>query len=247
MSLMFLLYVLGIVVVSLIVSLVILRFLESYFLKSFKDLDASFVKKNLRSIRMFILISILLVGIYFIIREFPMLSAYLTHIDMLFFSTWTICCGYVIYRIIGLSLRSFSYRTKISKSTIDVIYKFSKWTIVLIVILILLRIFGILKNVIYIITLVIGTLIFLAFAGWSIIGNITAGIVLMIWKPFEIGDYIEIIPENITGKVEDITLMFVRIVTEKGEVINIPNTLLIQRFIRKVSKDILHNKHIHQA
>jgi small-conductance mechanosensitive channel len=79
---------------------------------------------------------------------------------------------------------------------------------------------------------IIGTIIFLAFAGWSILGNIAAGIVLMIWRPFEIGHNIEIIPEGFSGEVIDINMMFTKLRTENEEVLSIPNTLVLQKFIK---------------
>lgn len=73
-------------------------------------------------------------------------------------------------------------------------------------------------------------------AVWSILGNILAALVLMIWKPFRIGDEITILPEEITGKAMEINLFFTKIETEDGNVISIPNTQIMQKFIKVIHK-----------
>ncbi|NPB01140.1 MAG: mechanosensitive ion channel [Crenarchaeota archaeon] len=183
-------------------------------------------------IRKPLLTSIIMIGIFLSLQNITIIKQYMTYITTVFLMIWTVLGGYITVRTVEAVIDTFHLRLKIPKSSIEVIKKLVKWLILLIVMLVILHILNILKNVIAITMLIIGTLVFLAFAGWSIMGNVTAGIVLMIWKPFKIGDRVEIIPENIVGKVEDITLMFTRIRTEQGDEVYIPNTLLMQKIIK---------------
>src|SRR5215470_2384747 len=69
-------------------------------------------------------------------------------------------------------------------------------------------------------------------ATWTMISNITASFFIAFWRPFHLGDNIEILPENLTGRVIDSNLMFVVIRETGGAVIQIPNNLFFQKMFR---------------
>lgn len=70
------------------------------------------------------------------------------------------------------------------------------------------------------------------FAAWSMLSNIFAAVLLLILRPLGIGDKVGVMPENISGKVTDIGMIFTRIESDEGDAVNIPNSLLMQRFIK---------------
>lgn len=74
------------------------------------------------------------------------------------------------------------------------------------------------------------------FAQWSLLSNITSGIILFFNHSVRIGDYIVIMEGKdyvIEGKVIDIGLFFVTIHTEGEEELTLPNNVFIQKSIRK--------------
>lgn len=73
-------------------------------------------------------------------------------------------------------------------------------------------------------------------ATWTMISNITASFFIAFWRPFHLGDTIEMLPENLRGRVIDRSLMFVVIRENSGTVIQIPNNLFFQKMF-KVSSD----------
>jgi len=68
------------------------------------------------------------------------------------------------------------------------------------------------------------------FAQWSILSNITSGIILFFSFPFKIGDFIFIHDKDfpIEAKIEDIGAFHVYLKTKKGEIIVYPNNLMLQ-------------------
>ena len=68
------------------------------------------------------------------------------------------------------------------------------------------------------------------FAQWSILSNITAGIILFFNHPLKIGDNISILDKDypIEGKVTDITLFFIHIKTEEQQ-LTIPNSVVLYK------------------
>lgn len=80
------------------------------------------------------------------------------------------------------------------------------------------------------ITTVVGVAMF---AQWSILSNITSGVILFFSFPFRIGDSIKIHDKDfpITAEIEDIGAFHVSLRTEDGEMIVYPNNLLFQKGI----------------
>lgn len=68
-------------------------------------------------------------------------------------------------------------------------------------------------------------------AVWSLIGNILAGMLIYFTSPFKVDDYIEILPEKISGTVLAINSFFTVLENEDEGFVNIPNSMFFQRFI----------------
>lgn len=71
------------------------------------------------------------------------------------------------------------------------------------------------------------------FAQWSLLSNITAGIVMYFSAPFRIGDHIRMLDKDfmIEAVIENIRTFYTHIRTEEGEVIVIPNNLFLQKMV----------------
>ena len=69
------------------------------------------------------------------------------------------------------------------------------------------------------------------FAQWSILSNITSGIIMFFIFPYKIGDYIKVHDKehNYEGIIDDIKTFHVIIKTDKGETITYPNSLILQK------------------
>lgn len=70
-------------------------------------------------------------------------------------------------------------------------------------------------------------------AQWSILSNITAGLILFFNHPLKLGDNIKIIEKDliIQGKIDDITFFFVHIKTPENERITLSNSMILQKTI----------------
>ena len=70
-------------------------------------------------------------------------------------------------------------------------------------------------------------------AQWSILSNITSGIILFFYFPFKIGDVIFIHDKDfpIEAEIEDIRAFYVFLKDKEGQMIVYPNNLLLQKGI----------------
>lgn len=71
------------------------------------------------------------------------------------------------------------------------------------------------------------------FAQWSVLSNITAGIIMFFTAPFRIGDRIHILDKDlpIIATILNIDTFYTHIRTDDNELIVIPNNLFLQKIV----------------
>lgn len=77
------------------------------------------------------------------------------------------------------------------------------------------------------------------FAQWSILSNITAGIIMFFNAPFHVGDRIHILDKDIPiiATIENIQTFYTHIRTDDDELIVIPNNLFLQKTVSMMKKE----------
>lgn len=71
------------------------------------------------------------------------------------------------------------------------------------------------------------------FAQWSILSNITAGIIIYFSAPYKIGDKIQIMDKDmpVTARIESINTFYTHLRTDEGGINIFPNSLLLQKAV----------------
>ncbi|RDI14359.1 mechanosensitive ion channel domain-containing protein [Flavobacterium sp. AG291] len=136
--------------------------------------------------------------------------------------------GYIVKRLIKRYARS----AELSEHRTNLIAKYINFFIMIFYIIIIIAIWGLQAELIF--TYISGALTVIGvafFAQWSILSNITSGIILFFSFPFRIGDVIKVHDKDfpIEGQIEDIKAFHTLIKTRDGEVITYPNNLLLQK------------------
>ncbi|HET8839616.1 MAG TPA: mechanosensitive ion channel domain-containing protein [Flavobacteriaceae bacterium] len=77
------------------------------------------------------------------------------------------------------------------------------------------------------------------FAIWSILSNITSGIIMFFNFPYKIGDRIKIHDKDfpLDAIIEDIRAFHLHLRTHEGELVTYPNNLMLQKAVSLVEKD----------
>ncbi len=72
------------------------------------------------------------------------------------------------------------------------------------------------------------------FAQWSHLSNITSGVIIFLSTSTRIGDNIQIMDKDfdLQGEIFDIGLMFFKIRNAEGEIISLPNNVVLQKAIK---------------
>ena len=79
------------------------------------------------------------------------------------------------------------------------------------------------------------------FAVWSILSNVTSGIIMFFNFPYKIGDKIEIHDKDFPIKaiIEDIRAFQLHLRLDNGDLVTYPNNFLLQKAVTLVEKDAL--------
>jgi len=123
--------------------------------------------------------------------------------------------------------------TGIEKRT-NLVIKYINLLVNILALISLIVIWGVQKNDILITLSSIATVVGVAmFAQWSILSNITSGIILFFSFPFKIGDVIKVHDKDflVEGEIIDINAFHTDLLTKDGERIVYPNNLLLQKGI----------------
>jgi len=133
--------------------------------------------------------------------------------------------------IVAKLVRSFAKRSQTIEKRTRLVIKYIHLLMNIIAIVALIIIWGVQTKDIFIVLSSITTVVGVAmFAQWSILSNITSGIILFFSFPFKIGDFILIHDKDfpIEAEIEDIGAFHVYLKTKKGEIIVYPNNLMLQ-------------------
>ena len=152
--------------------------------------------------------------------------------------------AFLILFIFGQLLKLYAKRTQqklqIKKSRYFMMKRIISLLSMFLFFILLFFIWGInLKNLWASLTAVLAMIAIAFFAVWSLIGNILAGVIIFFTSPFKINNHIEIMPDEIRGKVLAINAFFTLLTDENDNYISIPNSLFFQRVIKNYkSKNI---------
>lgn len=156
----------------------------------------------------------------------------------LFFSAGVLTAAFVIPHIISYYIKQLEQAKHIDDARINFLIKLIRSVFLISAILVVTLLWGMnIKNIWMLITSVFGIVAIGFFAVWSILSNVVCGFLLLFSEPFKIGDWVEIMPDAIKGKVVDMKLFFVVIKSQEQNSIHVPNNVLFQKYIVKLANE----------
>ena len=153
----------------------------------------------------------------------------------LIYSIAILVAAFFIRLVISGSLRKIRIKFDFQKSRIIAINKIITILIYMTAITIISFIWGVSDEQFLLFVSSFLTVLGIAFfAQWSILSNITAGVILFVNYPVKIGDTITIMEKDndIIGEIKDIGAFFITLQTKKGDFISLPNSQILQKMIK---------------
>ena len=138
----------------------------------------------------------------------------------------------ILRYLVNTIIDNIGKTSEFAESRTQLVKKYIDYFIYMLALLVIISIWGIKPEQIFLFISSVLTVIGVAFfAQWSILSNITAGIILFFSSPFKIGNVIKIMDKDYTieAKIIDIRSFYTLLKTAKGEEITFPNNLLLQK------------------
>lgn len=125
-------------------------------------------------------------------------------------------------------------KTQLQRARRKIIIKAIQLIITIASVILLAAIWGLKQNQIAVFASTLLTALGIGFfATWSLLSNITSSIILFFNHPLKMGDTIKIFDKDypFEGQVTELTYFFIHLRTKEGEVITIPNSLILQKSV----------------
>lgn len=148
----------------------------------------------------------------------------------------------VISFILRQIIKKLGRRTGINEARVLLIGRYINVTLLLIALLILLFILGVeFEDLAVVFSSVFAVIGIALFAIWSILSNVTSGIIMFFSFPYKVGDKIEIHDKDypIQGIIEDIRAFQLHLRLDNGDLVTYPNNLMLQKAVTLVQKDAI--------
>ncbi|MFV9550675.1 mechanosensitive ion channel domain-containing protein [Algibacter sp. PT7-4] len=162
--------------------------------------------------------------------------------DELIISTIILISLFIIRYIIHFTITKVARKNEINDARIRLIRRYITVTILVIALLIESFVFGTeFKEIAVIFSSIFAVIGIALFAIWSILSNITSGIIMFFNFPYKVGDKISIHDKDfpITAIIEDIRAFQLHLRVENGDLVTYPNNLILQKAVTLVEKDAI--------
>lgn len=147
---------------------------------------------------------------------------------------------YLILRVlINRSIDKIVASNKASKTRGKIVKKAINITAIAVVLAIIFSIFGVDRSeLVVFVGSVLAVIGIALFAQWSILSNITAGVIIFFYHSVKLDDKLIIMDKDyeVEGRISDIGLFFVILKTSEKERISIPNSVFLYKMIKKKSE-----------
>lgn len=140
---------------------------------------------------------------------------------------WLAVAFSVAAAIARLVRRSLSTTRRMSRLLADFLSGAAFWLILLVSIMIVLSAHGI--NLTPLLAAFGGASFVVAFATQSTLSNLASGMLLMITRPFDIGDKVDV--AGVSGKIQNVSMVSTNIQSNDGQMIVVPNKMVWENVI----------------
>jgi small-conductance mechanosensitive channel len=149
---------------------------------------------------------------------------------------------FVIRTIIVISVKRIGKRSGTTEARANLIGRYVTATLILVALLIEAFILGAETGDITLLFSSVFAVIGIAlFAVWSILSNVTSGVIMFFSFPYKVGDKIKIHDKDypIEAIIEDIRAFQLLLREDNGDLVTYPNNLILQKAVTLIKKDAL--------
>jgi len=148
----------------------------------------------------------------------------------------------ILWLILRFSLKKIGKKSNINSARVNLIIRYTTVTLFLLALLIESFIFGVrFEDLAVVFSSVFAVIGIAMFAIWSILSNVTSGIIMFFSFPYKVGDKIQIHDKDfpIEAIIEDISAFQLHLRLDNGNLVTYPNNLILQKAVTLIKKDAI--------
>jgi len=165
-----------------------------------------------------------------------------THQSQIIYSAIVLIVLFFIRTLIVLSVKRIGKRSGTTEARANLIGRYVTVTLILIALLIEAYILGVRTSDLTLIFSSVFAVIGIGlFAVWSILSNVTSGVIMFFSFPYKVGDKIKIHDKDypVEAIIEDIRAFQLILREDNGDLITYPNNLILQKAVTLIQKNAL--------
>jgi MscS family membrane protein len=148
----------------------------------------------------------------------------------------------IVRFILTFLITKISRKNGINLARIHLINRYVSVSLFLIALIIIPFVFGTdVHDLVFLFSSVFAVIGIGLFAVWSILSNITSGIIMFFSFPYKVGDKIQIHDKDfpLEGIIEDIRAFQLHLRLDNGDLVTYPNSLMLQKGVTLIEKDAI--------
>ena len=160
----------------------------------------------------------------------------------LIFSAFLIVLLFIVRGISNTLIKKIGRKSGINDARIQLISRYTTVTIFSFWLLLEAFVFGAeFKDLALVFSSVFAIIGIALFAIWSILSNITSGVIMFFSFPYKVGDKIQIHDKDfpVEAIIEDIRAFHLHLRLDNGDLVTYPNNLILQKAVTLVEKDAI--------
>jgi len=211
--------------IILLVFIFFAYFIDRYSRRTF----LRFKTKDNASLKIPIYSLIFCIGMNFSFYTFTPYNILFPFVQTILLILFVILGGLLFNRILKLSLADSSIKRKMDTLSLRVLQKISTWSISFICFWFIIAVLGFdISNYLIFILIILITPIAAFTLARNTLGNMIAGLIIFIWKPFKQGDFITSEDQKLSGIISGIDLMFSKLTDSNQNTVIIPNNFMLK-------------------
>ena len=148
----------------------------------------------------------------------------------------TLAVALLLYQGVRRWTRLFAKRGQLSRTMALRLRLTARWLLAGGTTLIVLQQLGFFDEAWALLSAVVAALAVAFVASWSVLSNVSCALFLLVYRPFRVGDYVEVVEPSgdvgARGKVVDLNLFYTTLLESGSAVIRIPNNVFVQKYSR---------------
>ncbi len=146
-----------------------------------------------------------------------------------------IVIGAIVLRIVlGRLLHLLADRTSMTREMITPVVRLMRAFITITAIVLILGVFGFNLGGLWAMLATVLGLVAIGFvAVWSLLSNTSSTLLILLLRPFQIGDDIELAGDPVKGRVIDLNFFYTTLLDEDGRLVQVPNNQFFQKTLKR--------------